>query len=209
MNIPVGTSYVWMCSQLLWQMLGPKRYSTVWDSWKGDGLRKLLDLDAQKALKEIETAVRRTGRWLDGHALEPSTMGHIVNANLFVGRARLCVVWGPEVNNRCDTDYKLRYYDRERRRTDVMLSKLYKVVSKHLTGITEHLQLTYYSWQTFCSSAHNRVASGSMSECRIAYDSGVERPINADAGKRTLYSYLGRGAVVKFLDMKPSHWFSQ
>lgn len=65
-NIPIGTSYVWMCSQLLWQMLGRQGYATVWDSWSGEGLCKLDDLTAQKALKEPPYAVpqnRSTPNW--------------------------------------------------------------------------------------------------------------------------------------------------
>lgn len=113
-NIPVGASYVWVVSNLLWAFM----CSTAIDVWRWliqYNVCSMTDLGMQKVLKEFETAVRRTGRWYDWIRMDVDDMGKIVNANLFVGRGRFAVEWQPEYNNRCDNRYKLLYYHNNNR----------------------------------------------------------------------------------------------
>ena len=144
-NIPIGTTYVWLVSQILWRCFGEDGYDRVWDEYYNQGLCSLSDLSAQKTLEEVGTAVRRTGRWLDGNELSTQTLGHIVNANLFVGRARFSVKWEPEYHNRCDPDYQLQYYERETNDTEVVLHKLKTEIDAHLRPVVHKLRLTSYS----------------------------------------------------------------
>ena len=146
----------------------------------------MTDIGMQKVLKEFETAVRRTGRWYDWTRMDVEEMGKIVNANLFVGRGRFAVDWGPEYNNRCDEEYKLLYYDRDSGDTKIMLEKLRLVLIQHLKPLILNAGLLKYTWNMFCADANSWVASGSMCGSRIEYEDSARNPLNANAGKRTL-----------------------
>lgn len=99
--MPVGVTYVWVASNLLWLMLSEaaelaRKWLVKYD------VCGMTDLGTQRVLKEFETAVRRTGRWDDWRRMSVSMMGQIGNANLFIGRGRFAVVWAPGFENRCD-----------------------------------------------------------------------------------------------------------
>lgn len=85
-----------------------------------------------------------------------------------------------------------------------MLDKLRGVLIEHLSPLVRKVDLQKYTWNVFCMDAKSWVAFGSMCGVKIEYADARMNPLNCNAGKRTLYEYLGADVLKSFLHKTPA-----
>lgn len=156
-----------------------------------------------KYMKLVETAMRRTGRTLDGCPLSIDVLAECVGLNMFTGRARHGVNWTPEYNNRCDVNYKLdlRHPITEEPLPDS--EHLRPFVAEQIAPCLQVASLARKTWVSFCANANSWVTPGAPSGCHIRYDDPDANPIRGDVTKRILFEYLDSANLIPFLDSEP------
>ena len=73
----------------------------------------LNDLATAKTLKIVETAYRKTNRWLNGTVMRLDELTRVIGVTLMTGRARHKANWEKERDDRCRADNTLQYINPE------------------------------------------------------------------------------------------------